>query len=709
MGCASSSLKDSAVAPSKEDEVYHTTTDSKRSSLETFPSVSTDPSSPSSSAVVHVGTSDDVNNEKEKEWGEELEVDGGSSEQQAASLGSASHSVHTSDVGMKPKVKALPASAPAMPFRIRKATSSVSGTGTGTGPSMDTDKGTATGVEVEEEAYLGPIRLIHLEDFANYGSVPRYPKCMQTKGTCETTKGQSMVFDIHDPDASQHFDRSKSFIVFISHCWLAGWDGCVAGKGVGSSYEDSLVPSDHTQRVLVSPEHADQWRGFPHPDNKNDDKYRLICEGVRNVWQTQAAGMKDCYLWMDYSCINQDGDPAGELLYLDQLVANADCLFTPIVDPEWTKWRSAGHQDLTTKERGKMGNSVSNINILISSSDDIGLLERSTVAPPSEVAAHDCFVQDWFQSYNAPAFRAPKFGYLERAWCRVEMLFASNLPISEVSPISHTSIVSKVKTENNTCKHAELKRRQTEVSQLEVASQGSGDYFEAEGGGVPGVMSASKTALVDAVNRAQMLELARRENFSSGLQRIAANGWRPQFLYGTMEQELGLPAKVMPPLSYTFVEKFNPVLGGLSVESDRDKIKVFLNELEPFIAKAKTVYKGERDTDTNLKSGSGQIVYEDGSTFEGTFNANQREGYGTFTWIQGSQYKGNYSNNLRNGYGELETASGRVYKGAWRDNLMEGQGHLVTQHEDFMGELKANCFVKGVLSFKTGDVYEGKL
>ncbi len=40
--------------------------------------------------------------------------------------------------------------------------------------------------------------------------------------------------------------------------------------------------------------------------------------------------MDECVMWVDFSCINQDKDPAGELKQLASIVSLCDCLLTPI-------------------------------------------------------------------------------------------------------------------------------------------------------------------------------------------------------------------------------------------------------------------------------------------------------------------------------------------------------------------------------------------
>ncbi len=129
-----------------------------------------------------------------------------------------------------------------------------------------------------------PIRFISFLKLLERTSFPRFPDHEDITETLES------------------IDQSKTFFIFLSHCWIAGH------------------------------ENAEHWRGYPHVDNKHDEKYRLVLEGVQMAWDTLAPGMSQCYLWIDYSCIDQDGDPAGELKQLMKIVQTSDCILTPIVD-----------------------------------------------------------------------------------------------------------------------------------------------------------------------------------------------------------------------------------------------------------------------------------------------------------------------------------------------------------------------------------------
>ena len=165
----------------------------------------------------------------------------------------------------------------------------------------------------------------------------------------------------------ESIDRSTAFVVFVSHCWLRSHPG------------------------------AEGWDGRPHPDNAQHDKCKLTVEGVEKAWRTLAPGMTECYLWIDFSCMNQDADHCGELKQLDKIVQACDCIFTPIVDHDWLWWGAD--------------------------------------------------IRGWrnmFEDYEAPLWRDRQYEYVNRAWCRMEMLYAANLDLhTDVEPWSSAAASSQ--------------------------------------------------------------------------------------------------------------------------------------------------------------------------------------------------------------------------------------------------------------------------
>jgi hypothetical protein len=146
-------------------------------------------------------------------------------------------------------------------------------------------------------------------------------------------------------------------LIFLSHCWLRGFAGA---KG----WDESVGP---------------------HPDNAEGGKYKLIVDGVEKMLKVFAPGMNNCFLWLDYGCIDQNGDPAGELKQLDKIVEVCDCLLTPIYDENHASW----------------------------------------IMPTSGSSL--------FEAYQSTGWRGMDYSYLNRGWCRVEMFYGANIPLKEDS------------------------------------------------------------------------------------------------------------------------------------------------------------------------------------------------------------------------------------------------------------------------------------
>lgn len=177
-------------------------------------------------------------------------------------------------------------------------------------------------------------------DFDQLKILNEFPRC----GDPSKPYNLNLGFDI------RNLPLGEVLLIFVSHCWMRG------GKGPTGMYETDLRP---------------------HPDNEEHHKFALLLAAVERVHQGMAPDAKKIYLWIDFCCINQDGDPAGELKQLDQIVAYSDCILTPLVDEEWDQWEL----DYT-----------------------LGRI---------------------FVDYKAKRWNEGKYAYLNRGWCRVEMMYAS--------------------------------------------------------------------------------------------------------------------------------------------------------------------------------------------------------------------------------------------------------------------------------------------
>jgi hypothetical protein len=128
------------------------------------------------------------------------------------------------------------------------------------------------------------ILFISLKELTKYKDFPRNPECA------------SICTDLVD------IDRHRSLMVFVSHSWIAG---------------------SRTSEL---------WRGQPHPDYPDDSKFKLTLSGLNEVWRSMAPNMDDCYVWIDFACVNQDTDPCDELRHLDKIIGCCDIIYTPLVN-----------------------------------------------------------------------------------------------------------------------------------------------------------------------------------------------------------------------------------------------------------------------------------------------------------------------------------------------------------------------------------------
>ena len=121
-----------------------------------------------------------------------------------------------------------------------------------------------------------------------------------------------------------------------------------------------------------------------YPDNEENSNYKLCVKGIEKAWTYFAPGMGACYVWIDYTCLDQDtgANPAKELKHLSKIMEISDCLFTPLCDKS-----------------------------LLANSEDL----------PA--------TKDYLDDFPSTAWKGvDPSAYLNRAWCRLEMFYNSYIP-----------------------------------------------------------------------------------------------------------------------------------------------------------------------------------------------------------------------------------------------------------------------------------------
>lgn len=74
---------------------------------------------------------------------------------------------------------------------------------------------------------------------------------------------------------------------------------------------------------------------------------------------------------------------------------------------------------------------------------------------------------------------------------------------------------------------------------------------------------------------------------------------------------------------------------------------------------------------------SGQIIFEDFSTYRGGFKDGKQHGKGEMLYANGAFYHGDWEDGLRHGYGEMVYEDGSIYEGAWQDGVPTGEGKML--------------------------------
>mmetsp|Transcript_24712 Transcript_24712/g.46053 ORF Transcript_24712/g.46053 Transcript_24712/m.46053 type:complete len:492 (-) Transcript_24712:352-1827(-) len=410
------------------------------------------------------------------------------------------------------------------------------------------------------------IKFINFDDFKARTSFPRYPE----------------NFDI-TTDVSA-IDQSKALMVFISHHWLQ------------STPEDD---EDYAGGEMLNDDNV-------HPDSEFHEKFLLCVAGIQLLLNTCAPKLKKCYVWLDYGCINQNGNPASKLKSLSAIMECCDCIFTPIVDTE--TW------ELCNTEAGL------------------------------------------YEDYLAESFS----DYMERAWCRTELWYATAVPMSKLS-------LGKLKNTYSSLRNAIYSKRRPHYvyGSKEFREQGHpicfpplADAFFAESPPAEGLLS-------------QPRDLRKIEQL---------------------------------------VKELKPFLS--SVKLGYEGKKNALGQLHgkgSFRFSSGNKYDGSYKN--NKRDGYGKFVFANGNLYNGEWKEDRRHGQGTYSFVSGELYVGQWEMNKKHGHGRFEYASGNVYEGMYKNDKKHGQGKLTfadgkASYDGMYNEDKMDGY--GVFRFADGDVYEGQ-
>jgi hypothetical protein len=439
---------------------------------------------------------------------------------------------------------------------------------------------------------LPPIRFIPFEQFKRAGSFPRFPD------------NSDICVDLDDVDVE------NSFLVFISHCWLRGWPG------------------------------AEGYVERPHPDNAAGGKYELCVDGIEKIKKIYAPGFERCYLWCDYGCIDQDGDPAGELKQLDKIVGVCDCLFTPTFD--------AAHASRTPL-----------------------------------ISAKSAFDFDL-----SPGWKGNAYSYLNRGWCRVEMFYGSNIPLSV---------------------DGEGRRQKMKAGLLHHRSRGRRPHFlygsRDQGGRAPKALPPLQNSYFEEYHpvKGNLSVASDKEKIIQLVKDLEP--YMRKVVVGLVFDDDGDSDAVIRKGTYTyangnvyvgeFVNNWRHGYGKLEFANgdvyEGQWIDGKKNGHGKYTHDDGSVYEGEW-TDGN-EHGQGRYTYASGNVYEGQFIDGRKNGHGKYTYADGDVYEGNFKDDNYNGRGQYTHSDGALYDGDWIDDDQHGTGRYV--YAD--GRVTSREYIKGKL------------
>lgn len=421
--------------------------------------------------------------------------------------------------------------------------------------------------ELQETHALPPIRLIDFDGFWKLKRLPRCPDRLDKTVTLDS------------------INRNESLLIFISHCWLRGHKA------------------------------AKDWSGKPHPDTVAGDKYKLCLEGIEWVKRNMAPRMKHCYVWLDFGCINQDGNPAGELEQLDKIVECCDAIFTPIVD-----------------------------------------LHSNWELPPTST--------DLLNDYKAKLWNEGPHAYLNRGWCRVEMLYAANIPVMESE---RTDAKRHTMFDGGLAFHCQMNRRPHFLFGHREMALGSG----------PLILPPLQYSYFNDYH-----PLKGNLSVASDIDHIQ-----------TLIDEL------MP-----YMDRKLGYVGELDAEGLKRGHGMFRYDNGD-------VYEGQWKHDQ--RHGEGRLQYLNGDVYQGSWVQDVKEGQGTLHYLNGEVYEGQWLADNRQGEGVFRYLNGDVYSGHWRADERSGAGVLTLAGDKTVlriewKENQSQSSDSSILYFANGDVYDGE-
>jgi hypothetical protein len=235
-----------------------------------------------------------------------------------------------------------------------------------------------------------------------------------------------------------------------------------------------------------------------------------------------------------------------------------------------------------------------------------------------------------FVDYQAESFRHGNLAYLNRAWCRLEMLYAANIPLQ---------IESKAYVGNRYLKFLGGLKFAAEQNRRPHILYGSKEYY-----------TSKQLLMLPPLAKSYFHEYNPEMgflHFPQDMQRIQHFMKQLQPYYHHCYEEL---------IQYTGELNANGLYEGYG-ELHHENGEIYHGAFR-----------------NGLRHGYGILTYHNGDQYRGDFYENQRQGYGIMIYSNGNQYIGQFDSNFRNGRGILIYAINHsIYEGEFQYGYQQGQ------------------------------------
>ena len=315
------------------------------------------------------------------------------------------------------------------------------------------------------------------------------------------------------------------------------------------------------------------------PDDEEDSKCWLILQALEKLRGPRAPVPEDVdfALWIDWSCLDQDNPHVANELNttMRSIMECCDLVLTPVVDPDYK-------------------------NIRFKNPDyNLGAHEEEELPEDG-----------WLEGYRARAW----VDYLDRAWCRVEMMLGAAYAVNEHSERATLFRgVLQAAVLQGRRPHVIVGTREAELDMPPCFLKPLMHHIFAR-------YAPEDGTLTDSRDRVPICEMSR----------LAREHW--------------------PPLEPGYVQGF-PYVGGKG--RGRGKM-TYLDG---------SVYDGEFVDDAC--DGQGTAVYPDGNVFEGAWKQNTKHGHGLLKFANGDVFEGEFRHGKRHGWGRHVDGDG-IYERTWR-------------------------------------------